>query len=356
MKISYIVNVDLDDKAARIIQISSNAKLFYKKFGNDFQLITASKSKYNFNKAVWVNNIKAESSKLRKFLFHIGSLKYILNSDIVYSRNLSILWIANIFNKKIYWEMHDGLISTNNIKIFKKIFKNLNIITTSNAQLNQVKKDFPFYKKDILIARNGVFLEKYEILRNIDKNILREELNLPMNKIIVMHTGSLYKGRGAELFEIIIKNYPDLYFVQVGGTIENINEWKDYYKNYENIKFVGHQDNDVLVKYQMSADLLFYPITKNTATWWCCSPMKIFEYMATGIPILGSNIGSVGEVLTTNNSIVFNPEDEKTILDGINYFLNNRDSCKKLANNALKDIENKYEWNLRVEKIVEFIK
>jgi glycosyltransferase involved in cell wall biosynthesis len=354
MKISYIVNVDLNDKQARAVQVYSNALMFHKYLKDDFSCVCIGKDD-NIFKSIWVNNIKIESSKIRKLLFHIQSIKYILETDVVYSRNLSILWLAKFFGKKIVWEMHDGLSGTN-LKFFNKLSGKLKIVAISNGLNKYLINKYSFNQDNILIAHDGVFLENYDELRNINKIELRKGLNLSHNKTIVMHTGSLYKGRGAELFEAIIKNFPELYFVQVGGNDENIKEWKKYYKEYQNILFVGHQDNSSLIKYQMCADLLFYPITKNTATWWCCSPMKIFEYMATGIPILGSNIGSVGEVLTDKNSIVFDPEDGQTIVDGVKYFLNNKDKSKELANNALNDIENKYKWDLRVENIVEFIK
>jgi glycosyltransferase involved in cell wall biosynthesis len=354
MKISYIVNVNLNDKQARAVQVYSNALMFHKYLKDDFACVCIGKDD-NIFKNIWVNNIKIESSKIRKLFFHIQSIKYILKTDIVYSRNLSILWLANFFGKKIVWEMHDGLSGTN-LKFFNKLSGKLKIVAISNGLNKYLINKYSFNQDNILIAHDGVFLENYDELRSVNKMELRKSLNLSQNKTIVMHTGSLYKGRGAELFEVIIKNFPELYFVQVGGNDENIKEWKEYYSEYNNILFVGHQNNNSLIKYQMSADLLFYPITKNTATWWCCSPMKIFEYMATGIPILGSNIGSVGEVLNDKNSIVFNPEDEQTIIDGINYFLSNQDNCKRLANNALSDVTNKYEWDLRVEKIVEFLK
>lgn len=171
-----------------------------------------------------------------------------------------------------------------------------------------------------------------------------------------MHTGSLYEGRGAELFEVIIKNFPEIYFVQVGGSKEYVDKWKKYYKSYNNFQIIGHQDNDTLIRYQMSADLLFLPMTKKNPIWWCTSPMKIFEYMATGIPILGSNIGSVGEVITEKNAIVFNPEDEDCIVNGVKFFLGNKQEVNKLAQKALEDIIQRYSWEIRGNNILEFVK
>lgn len=353
MKVSYVINVDLNDKQARAVQVYSNALMFRKYLKSDFKCVCIGKDDEIF-KNLWVNNIKVESSKLRKLLFHFQAIKYILQTDLVYSRNLSILYLSSMFSKKIVWEMHDGLTGFN-LKIFKKLKDKLKVVAISGGLQNYLIDNFNFDNKKILVAHDGVFLEKYDIFRNVDKKELKSKLNLPIDKTIIMHTGSLYRGRGAELFEVIIKNFPELYFVQVGGSEKNIKEWREYYKEFNNIHFIGHQENETLIKCQMSSDMLFLPLTKNSPIWWCTSPMKLFEYMATGVPILGSNIGSVGEVLTEKNSIIFNPEDEQSIVDGVNYFLDNKNESLKLADHALEDIKNKYKWDLRVKAIVGFI-
>jgi glycosyltransferase involved in cell wall biosynthesis len=354
VKVSYIVNVDLNDKQARSVQITSNAKVFHEYLGESFKCIAIGRREAPFS-SLWVNNINRESSKLRKFLFHIQSVKFILSSEIVYSRNLSVLYLVNLFGKKIVWEMHDGVKGFMNQFLLNKLKRKLKIVAVSEAQVSYVAHNFGIAKDKFLVASNGVFVEKYDELRNIDKEVLREELNLPLDKTIVMHTGSLYKGRGAELFEVIIKNFPDLYFVQVGGTECNINEWESNYQDYRNITFIGHQNSEKLVKYQMSADLLFLPMTKSSPIWWCTSPMKMFEYMATGVPILGSNVGSVGEILTNKNAIIFDPSDNQTILDGIDFFVNHKNEAQLLAQESLKNTIENYSWKRRIDKVCRFM-
>jgi glycosyltransferase involved in cell wall biosynthesis len=354
MKISYIVNVNLNDKVARAVQISANAKSFHKLIGDNFECIAIGKKNKPF-KSIWVNNIKKESSILRKLLFHIQSIKYIISTDIVYSRNIIILLLAILFSKRVVWEMHDGLTGLN-LRIFKLIKNKLKIVVISNALKEYLFNDFQFNKENVLVAHDGVFLDNYDELRSFSKCELRDELSLPKDKKIVMHTGSLYKGRGAELFEVIIDSFPDIYFVQVGGTVENIKEWKKYYKKFENIKFVGHQDNLDLIKYQISADLLFLPMVKESPIWWCTSPMKLFEYMATGITILTTNIGSISEVVNNENSIVFDPTDKNDIITKINSFFENENEFNNLAINALNDIKKSYSWDIRVSNINDFIR
>ena len=53
----------------------------------------------------------------------------------------------------------------------------------------------------------------------------------------------------------------------------------------------------MVIIYQKAADLLFYIISENWPIYWCCSPLKIPEYMANGTPILSSSIGSIKEFI-----------------------------------------------------------
>ena len=121
------------------------------------------------------------------------------------------------------------------------------------------------------------------------------------------------------------------------------------------VLFSPHVDNNYLIQYQMSADLLFFPMTKLTPTWWCCSPMKIFEYMATGIPILTVNIGSTTEVLTDDNSIKFDPENSDSLIYGLKSFLKDENMAKKKANLALEQVKKNYTWENRAFHISEFL-
>lgn len=353
MKLKYIVNANLDDNYARAIQIKSNSKMFSKIKNVEFECVAVGDSNENFE-GVWVNNIKRESSWIRKVLFHALVVSKILNSDVVYSRNLTVLFLVVLLRRDPVWEIHDSVGRVNAI-ILKFIKSKLKVVAITDALKSYLVNEMHIAKEKILVAHDGVFLEKYEALRASSKVDLRQQLNLPEKAVIVMHTGSLYKGRGAELFEVIAKNFPAIYFVQVGGKVKDVEYWSEYYSSFDNVLFIGHQENETLVRYQMAADLLFLPMTKSSPIWWCSSPMKLFEYMATGNPILTSNIGSVTEVLSDKNSIVFDPDEKRSIVDGVNQFLNGKADAKKLAELSLYEARNEYAWDKRINKIFMFI-
>jgi glycosyltransferase involved in cell wall biosynthesis len=354
MRLNYIVNIDFNGTTARSVQVQSNASAFGKLLGNDFKCVGVGKTTPPLI-GLWVAGIKRNSSLPRKVLFHLQSIFYFANTDIIYSRNLTILFLASLFRKRVVFEIHDSL-SGLNYRLFSHLKGKIRVIAISLALKKYLCDEFDFSSDRILVAHDGVFLKSYNELRNKAKHLIRKQLCLPANNFLIMHSGNLYKGRGAELFEIILREFPDIYLVQVGGTLEDIKKWKSHYNQYPNIFFTGFQPQERMIQYQMSADLLFLPMTRRSPIWWCTSPMKLFEYMATGIPILASTVGSVGEILNEENCFVFDPDTEDSLKKALKQCIERPALRTQKALNSLALVTREYTWDVRGNTIIDFIR
>ena len=109
-------------------------------------------------------------------------------------------------------------------------------------------------------------------------------------------------------------------------------------------------------------DILLMPYEKkvflskrktNTAKFM--SPMKLFEYMSTGVPLISSNLIVLKEILKDNhNCLLAEEQNVEEWNNSIIRLLKDKDLRYKLANNAKKELENKYTWLKRVENIIKF--
>lgn len=359
MKLFYITRTMIPSDSAQSVQIAAMCKAF-SCYVENFKLISSSSTvnqflerEYQWIRIKIVTPFRYLEFVLRIFFYVIGE-----RPTHIFTRDIVVAYIFSFWKIKIVYEAHKEPRTKTAHWMMQKL-KNKNnflLITISKALKDYYVKQYLLSSEKICDYHDGVFIDDYESVRHSEKSFLRNSLSLPEEKFIVMHTGSLYAGRGAELFEVILKNFPDIYFVHVGGLKEDIESWRSYYQRYSNIAFVEHQKSERLICYQMAADLLFYPLTQNTSTWWCCSPMKIFEYMATGIPILGSNIGSLSEVLNEENSFIFDPNNIDTIIRQIHFLLENPSIARQRALRAHDDVKKYYRWEVRVQKILEFIR
>ena len=84
------------------------------------------------------------------------------------------------------------------------------------------------------------------------------------------------------------------------------------------------------------------------------SPLKIFEYMSAGKPIVSSKLNVLKEVLTHNyNALLVKPDDVEEWIKSIKLLCDDEKLRQKIGNQALIDFNNKYKWEKRAENILE---
>lgn len=122
------------------------------------------------------------------------------------------------------------------------------------------------------------------------------------------YVGNLYAGRGIEVMEKLASVLPSVLFLIVGGKEEELIKRRSG-AALKNLLFIGHQPHDKALALACRVDILLMPYQasvslgiegRDTARWM--SPMKMFEYMATSVPIVASDLPVLREVLHDNNN------------------------------------------------------
>ena len=84
-------------------------------------------------------------------------------------------------------------------------------------------------------------------------------------------------------------------------------------------------------------------------------PNKIFEYMAAGLPVIGSDFPLWKELIEQNNcGICVDPTDTVAIANAINIIANNKDLAKVMGENGSRLVKEKYNWLHEEEKLISF--
>ena len=267
----------------------------------------------------------------------------------IYTRDLLISLLSTIFFKiPTCYEAHQPMRSLPSkilqfIVAKNKLYK-LVTITRSLKEYYEAKFS---YKNEITVIPNGAYLDDYKTTKT--KNDLRKELSFSDDDFVIVHSGSLFENRGFEKFKVILKNFPNIKLIQLGGNIEDINKLKTKLNSFKNIKFIEYQPKNIVVKYQLAADILLYLTSEKSPIYWCTSPNKIFEYMATNNPILAPNIGSIPEILNKSNSFIFNIDDDTDLINRITTIINKNN--KVITDKAYNEVISNYNMTERVNKI-----
>lgn len=182
-------------------------------------------------------------------------------------------------------------------------------------------------------------------------------------KGICGYFGHLYPGRGVEIIEAMASIRPDILFLLFGGNEVDVLD-KRANNQCENVHYVGHVPHHIAQQAMRSVDVLLMPYQESvsigiaghdTARWM--SPMKMFEYMATGVPIISSNLPVLGEILKDGeNALLVPPSDIKRWVSALDKLLKNKVLANSIGICAHNDYKEKYTWKQRALRLIEAAK
>ncbi len=82
-------------------------------------------------------------------------------------------------------------------------------------------------------------------------------------------------------------------------------------------------------------------------------PVKMFEYMSAGIPVIASNFPLWRTIVETNNcGICVDPLDPGEIAAAIDYIAYHRPEAREMGQNGRKAVENLFNWNNEERKLI----
>lgn len=109
--------------------------------------------------------------------------------------------------------------------------------------------------------------------------------------------------------------------------------------------FTGMVAHTEVPRYMASADIAVVPYPLLDRDIWL-SPLKLFEYMATGNAILASNVGQLSEWIDDGrNGLLIPPGDVIAMAEGIERLIRDPDLRSRLGQNARDDAVQKHSWD-----------
>ncbi len=383
MRIFYFANIRLPTEKAHGIQIAKNCEALAI-HGLEVQLIVPARRNPDFDGADPFEYYGVEKNfeiktlsvldpwwlikgpqgiyiKLQSFLFIISLYFYLRRivkneheSAVFYTREEYLLPLLQRFSDRVIWEAHN--LPRQKKHYLKYWSKCLKIVAISRGLKEDLVK-LGIDADKILVAPDGVDLAKFQITNS--KFQTREELGLPTDAKIVMYTGHLYEWKGASLILEVARNTKyvilNTKYVFVGGTEHDLDKFKKMAKGQDNVLILGHKPPKEIPKYLSVADILVLPNSaKIEISNKYTSPLKLFEYMAAGRPIVASYLVSLREILDDTTALFFTPDDPEDLARKIRQILDDEGLGQRLSQNALEKVKN-YSWEKRAERILNSI-
>ncbi len=362
MKILYIANVRMPTEKAHGIQIIKMCEAF-SRLGHEVELFVPWRFNhikedpfqyYSVEKNFTITKIPSiDLVMFGRVGFLIQSLSfaqfaslYVLakHADIIYSRDELPLWYLIPFKKNLVWEAH---MPRKNIfaRILARHIKRVVVISNGLRDFF-ISNGTPPAR--ILVAHDGVDLTDFMV--KVDKKAIRKKLGIPLDRPIAMYIGRLDRWKGAETL------------LKAGGLLQDVQVviagegslLKEFEGRYPDAIFTGPLPYRNLPYNQQAADVLIIPNSGGSeVSSLYTSPLKVFAHMASGVPIVASDLPSIREVLNEQNAILVEADSRESFAEGIKRVLLERDKSTLRGSQAILDV-NQYTWDKRATMIMSF--
>jgi len=241
--------------------------------------------------------------------------------------------------------------------------KAMTVTTSALRKALERSTSLKFRNEAVLVAPNGVELEKYDGLPGPAQ--ARRQLNLPEG-LTVGFTGHIYPGRGADLLFELAKQMPRVNFLWVGGAPELVDFWRGKLKEAKmtNVTMTGFIAHERIPLYQAASDVLLMPYSRSVAASSgqdiaeVINPMKMFEYMASGRAIVSADLPSIREVLNEANAVFCEARGLESREQGVGEWkaaiealLEDESRRLALGSQARRDVE-QFTWVKREERVL----
>lgn len=317
---------------------------------------------------VWLDRFMPET--ISRVLFHLQSIAFALEAlvytlfegGIYFTRDIWVAYFFTRLNKPIIYESHDHPRSRFRQRLIKGYSTHLKALVTNTKRLAEFYRDLGISRNRILFAPNGVDLKKFDL--DISKEEARGKVGLPIDANLILYVGRFHilnQAKGISIMMRSLQYLPHgLKMVFVGGPVKM---GKRIYSEIaleevihpNQVIFTGHVAPTLVPFYLKAADILVIPFSEAEQLAYYVSPIKLFEYMASGRPIVASDLPSIRDIVQDGETaLLVEPSNPKALAEGIKRVLDDPDLAKKISGQAYGEVQ-QYSWEERARKTLEFI-
>lgn len=216
--------------------------------------------------------------------------------------------------------------------IVNKLNKNKTLFITPSKWLKGLVEQSFLKDFKVEVINNGV--EKSDYI-NVDKNILREEFNIPKDKKVILFVASdpNDERKGINYILNIIDKFDDnILFVSIGKRIDI---------KKENFLQLGYLSNrkEIYKIYRLS-DLFLIPSLDDNF------PTTVLEAFANGTPAIGFKQGGIVEQIVDQTGFIVDKATYNGLIEAIDSLLNDKRKIEFYSDNARKRFISKYTLNV----------
>ena len=184
----------------------------------------------------------------------------------------------------------------------------------------------------------------------------RDRLLPPSFTHLVVYAGALHTFKGVDALLDLAPRFPQVKFALAGGPVEQQRQYSDRIAalGLANVELLGFLDQRDLASLLQAADVLAHPHRSGAAATFT-SPLKLFDYLAAGTPVVATRIPSLDNWMLAEQIAAWcAPDDTQAFADALIRVLKEhpRPASGFAAN---PDVLQPYSWEARTQTILSHV-
>ena len=273
------------------------------------------------------------------------SLLVDIHPDAYHAHDLDSLWPAVraaqrldrpiVYDAHEFWTEQSSLVNRPLMRscwhlLERRLIRRIDRVITVSGSIAQSLRER--YRLDEVVVLRNLPLFRHKV----QSNLIRETLELPDDRPIVLYQGGFLTENGLrEQIEAAAGLTAALVLIGDGPSEQALRNQVRAAGLEDRVYFIPRVPFHQLHNYTCSADLGLCLIKGTGKSFYYSLPNKLFEYMMAGLPVLASNFPEMQRIIReTRTGATVDPTDIAAIREQIAAFLGNaeqREACAKAS-------------------------
>lgn len=291
-----------------------------------------------------------------------------LKADIYHFHDFELIFKVGRIKKalpgsKLVYDVHEHY--PDMMRMSKKVPKLIRPLATLMVDKSELKLAKTF---DQIITADDAVRERFlshnprvDVIYNFSEFEPREGLDTP-KEYDVIYQGGITRERGVfkvvQAIHLLKDKWPQIKMIFVGPFTDK--QGQEIVTKYikensldDNIIFTGrvpHLEVEDYIRKSRIGVVTLLPLPK----YFKNIPIKQFEYMSCGIPVVGSDLPPIKRFLLSHDSgLIVDPTDPREIASAVERLLSDPDLSRRMGESGIRAVKEEYNWGRMEDKLLE---
>jgi glycosyltransferase involved in cell wall biosynthesis len=230
------------------------------------------------------------------------------------------------------------------------------IVVTSQIK-DTLHNDYKVPENKIVVIENGA---NTDLFRPLNMSVVKKALTLNFADCYVCFVGGLYIWHGVKYLisavPEILENCPNMKALIVGeGPMkEFLVQQSKQLGISDKVIFTGRVPYSIVSWYINASDVCVLPgLSGQRVEKMGASPLKLYEYLACGKPVIVSNVAGLNVVEKHNCGIIVNSENPKDLAQAVLKLIRDPTLRQQMGENGIKYVLQNHSWEFVAKRIAD---